>query len=80
MDALRQAKQALQLKIAAAADISGALELMKVSDHFGYLAQAVIAEVVAMAWGQLTAKHGSRRGSAIDDTGFAVLGYVNWED
>ncbi len=74
MDALRQAKQALQLKIAAA-DISGALELMKVSDHLSYLAQAVIAEVVAMAWGQLTAKHGKPPGRTTDDTGFAVLGY-----
>lgn len=74
MDALRQAKQALQLKIAAA-DISGALALMKVSDHLSYLAQAVIAEVVAMAWGQLTAKHGNPPGRSQDDTGFAVLGY-----
>ncbi|MGM0525695.1 MAG: bifunctional [glutamate--ammonia ligase]-adenylyl-L-tyrosine phosphorylase/[glutamate--ammonia-ligase] adenylyltransferase [Pseudomonadota bacterium] len=74
MDALRQAKQALQLKIAAA-DISGALELMKVSDHLSYLAQAVIAEVVTMAWTQLTQKHGTPPGRSIDDTGFAVLGY-----
>lgn len=74
MDALRQAKQALQLKIAAA-DISGALELMKVSDHLSYLAQAVIAEVVAMAWGQLTDKHGAPPSKSLQDTGFAVLGY-----
>lgn len=74
MDALRQAKQALQLKIAAA-DISGGLELMKVSDHLSYLAQAVIAEVVSMAWTQLAEKHGVPPGCSIDHTGFAVLGY-----
>ena len=74
MDALRQAKQALQLKIAAA-DISGALELMKVSDHLSYLAQAVIAEVVVMAWQQLAQKHGTPPGRSASDTGFAVLAY-----
>ncbi|WP_404399834.1 bifunctional [glutamate--ammonia ligase]-adenylyl-L-tyrosine phosphorylase/[glutamate--ammonia-ligase] adenylyltransferase [Idiomarina seosinensis] len=74
MDALRQAKQALQLKIAAA-DISGALELMKVSDHLSYLAQAVIAEVVSMAWSQLTKKHGHPPGRTLDNSGFAVLAY-----
>lgn len=48
MDALRQAKQALQLKIAAA-DISGVLELMNVSDHLSALAEATISQVVGLA-------------------------------
>lgn len=74
MDALRQAKQALQLKIAAA-DISGVLELMKVSDHLSALAEAIIAEVVGLAWHHLTQKHGKPAGTSIDNTGFAVLGY-----
>lgn len=74
MDALRQAKKALQLKIAAA-DISGVLELMNVSNHLSALAEAVIAEVVALAWHQLTQKHGKPEGTAIDNTGFAVVGY-----
>ena len=74
MDALRQAKQALQLKIAAA-DISGVLELMNVSDHLSALAEAIIAEVVGLAWHHLTQKHGKPAGTSIDNTGFAVLGY-----
>lgn len=74
MDALRQAKQALQLKIAAA-DISGALELTKVSDHLSYLAQGVIAEVVTMAWTQLSKKHGNPPGRSLENSGFAVLAY-----
>ncbi|MFV1467929.1 bifunctional [glutamate--ammonia ligase]-adenylyl-L-tyrosine phosphorylase/[glutamate--ammonia-ligase] adenylyltransferase [Idiomarina sp. HB] len=74
MDALRQAKQALQLKIAAA-DISGVLELMNVSDHLSALAEAIIAEVVGLAWHHLTQKHGKPEGTSVDNTGFAVLGY-----
>lgn len=74
MDALRQAKQALQLKIAAA-DITGSLELMKVSDHLSDLAQAVIGQVVVMAWHQLVAKHGAPPGRSVDNTGIAVLAY-----
>ncbi|RUO64845.1 bifunctional [glutamate--ammonia ligase]-adenylyl-L-tyrosine phosphorylase/[glutamate--ammonia-ligase] adenylyltransferase [Idiomarina ramblicola] len=74
MDALRQAKQALQLKIAAA-DISGVLELMNVSDHLSALAEAIIAEVAGLAWHHLTQKHGKPAGTSIDNTGFAVLGY-----
>lgn len=74
MDALRQAKQALQLKIAAA-DISGVLELINVSDHLSALAEAIIAEVVALAWQHLTQKHGKPAGTSIDNTGFAVLAY-----
>jgi glutamate-ammonia-ligase adenylyltransferase len=74
MDALRQAKQALQLKIAAA-DISGVLELMNVSDHLSALAEATISQVVGLAWQHLTQKHGKPAGTSIDNTGFAVLGY-----
>ncbi|MCK7459325.1 bifunctional [glutamate--ammonia ligase]-adenylyl-L-tyrosine phosphorylase/[glutamate--ammonia-ligase] adenylyltransferase [Idiomarina aminovorans] len=74
MDALRQAKQALQLKIAAA-DIGGVLELMNVSDHLSALAEAIISEVVGLAWHHLTQKHGKPAGTSIDNTGFAVLGY-----
>ncbi|WP_156812102.1 bifunctional [glutamate--ammonia ligase]-adenylyl-L-tyrosine phosphorylase/[glutamate--ammonia-ligase] adenylyltransferase [Idiomarina xiamenensis] len=74
MDVLRQAKQALQLKIAAA-DISGAVPLMKVSDHLSALAEAVIALVVQLAWQQLQQKHGVPPGRNLEDTGFAVLAY-----
>lgn len=74
MDVLRQARQALQLKVAAA-DISGALPLMKVSDHLSYLAEAVIADVVQLAWQQLASKHGTPPNQSIEDTGFAVMAY-----
>ena len=75
MDGLRQFKQAQQLRIAAA-DISGVLPIMKVSDHLTALAQAIIGEVIQQAWHQLTVRFGqplSTLGS--DHKGFAVLGY-----
>ena len=74
MNALRQARQSCQLKIAAA-DISGALPLMKVSDHLSYLAEAIIAAVVHLAWHQLSARHGTPPGRSQEDMGFAVIAY-----
>ncbi|SDB14941.1 glutamate-ammonia-ligase adenylyltransferase [Pseudidiomarina indica] len=74
MDALRQARQVLQLKIAAA-DISGGLPLMKVSDHLSYLAEAMIAKVVHLAWHQLTERHGQPPGRDANNMGFAVFAY-----
>lgn len=74
MNALRQARQSCQLKIAAA-DISGALPLMKVSDHLSYLAEAIIAAVVRLAWHQLVARHGTPPGCSPEKMGFAVIAY-----
>jgi glutamate-ammonia-ligase adenylyltransferase len=74
MNALRQARQSCQLKIAAA-DISGGLPLMKVSDHLSYLAEAIIAAVVHLAWQHLTARHGCPPGCSAEKMGFAVIAY-----
>lgn len=74
MEALRQVKQSFQLKVAAA-DISAGLQLMKVSDHLTYLAEAITEQVVCMAWHQLTERHGAPPGRDIHNTGFAVLAY-----
>ncbi|WP_411368939.1 bifunctional [glutamate--ammonia ligase]-adenylyl-L-tyrosine phosphorylase/[glutamate--ammonia-ligase] adenylyltransferase [Pseudidiomarina salilacus] len=74
MNGLRQARQSCQLKIAAA-DISGALPLMKVSDHLSYLAEAIIGHVVRLAWQQLTHKYGAPPGRSLEDTGLAVIAY-----
>jgi len=75
MEALRQFKQICILKIAAA-DIVGALPVMKVSDHLTYLAEAIVEAVINQAWLQVTEKFGEpdhlkdREGK-----GFAVVGY-----
>lgn len=74
MEALRQFKLSQQLKIAAA-DVTGVLPVMKVSDHLTYLAQAIIAKVVLLAWQQVTIKYGHPDHLLDDQLGFAVIGY-----
>ncbi|KKO45413.1 bifunctional glutamine-synthetase adenylyltransferase/deadenyltransferase [Arsukibacterium ikkense] len=74
METLRQYKQAQQLRIAAA-DISGALPLMQVSDHLTWLAEVVMEQVVTLAWQQMTARYGLPEGASDTDRGFAVIAY-----
>lgn len=74
METLRQFKLSQQLKIAAA-DVTGVLPVMKVSDHLTLMAEALIQEVVAMAWQQMTSKYGAPGGFDEHNKGFAVLGY-----
>jgi glutamate-ammonia-ligase adenylyltransferase len=74
MEALRQFKLSQQLKIAAA-DVTGVLPIMEVSDHLTFLAEAIIEQVVQQAWQQVTARHGAPAGLASGQTGFAVVGY-----
>ncbi|MBY6187616.1 bifunctional [glutamate--ammonia ligase]-adenylyl-L-tyrosine phosphorylase/[glutamate--ammonia-ligase] adenylyltransferase [Marinobacter hydrocarbonoclasticus] len=73
MEALRQFKQAHQLRIAAA-DVTRVLPVMKVSDHLTWLAEAIIEQVVNLAWQQLTARHG-RPSLKGEGRGFAVVAY-----
>lgn len=74
VEALRQVKQSFQLKIAAA-DVSDGVALMRVSDHLTFLAEAVIEQVVAMAWQQITERHGAPPGRDMHNSGFAVIAY-----
>ncbi len=74
METLRQYKQAQQLRIAAA-DISGVLPLMKVSDHLTWLAEVIMAQVVELAWQQMTERYGSPANATAEDKGLAVLAY-----
>ena len=74
METLRQFKLSQQLKIAAA-DVTGALPIMKVSDHLTFLAEALVKEVVSLAWQQISEKHGEPEGTNIENKGFAVIGY-----
>ncbi|MCC5880809.1 MAG: bifunctional [glutamate--ammonia ligase]-adenylyl-L-tyrosine phosphorylase/[glutamate--ammonia-ligase] adenylyltransferase [Idiomarina sp.] len=74
MEALRQVKQTFQLKVAAA-DVAEGVELMKVSDHLTFLAEAVIEQVVAMAWQQISDRHGTPPGRDMHNSGFAVIAY-----
>ncbi|NRQ44227.1 bifunctional [glutamate--ammonia ligase]-adenylyl-L-tyrosine phosphorylase/[glutamate--ammonia-ligase] adenylyltransferase [Rheinheimera sp. YQF-2] len=74
METLRQYKQAQQLRIAAA-DISGVLPLMKVSDHLTWLAEEVMAQVVELAWQQMAERYGVPANASAEDKGFAVIAY-----
>jgi glutamate-ammonia-ligase adenylyltransferase len=79
IETLRQFKLSQQLKIAAA-DISNALPVMQVSDHLTHLAEAIIVQVVDIAWQQMGAKHGvpiceTQGPKTIQNKGFAVLGF-----
>ncbi|MFQ6370723.1 bifunctional [glutamate--ammonia ligase]-adenylyl-L-tyrosine phosphorylase/[glutamate--ammonia-ligase] adenylyltransferase [Shewanella sp. YIC-542] len=74
MEALRQFKLSQQLKIAAA-DVTGVLPVMEVSDHLTFLAEAIIEQVVQQAWRQVTERHGVPAGLPQGQTGFAVVGY-----
>ncbi|WP_022939850.1 bifunctional [glutamate--ammonia ligase]-adenylyl-L-tyrosine phosphorylase/[glutamate--ammonia-ligase] adenylyltransferase [Psychromonas hadalis] len=75
MEALRQFKQMQFLHIAAA-DIAGAIELPKVSDHLTFLSEALMDYVVQIAWTQMVEKFGLPSNVVDSDRkGFAVIGY-----
>ncbi|WP_263261500.1 bifunctional [glutamate--ammonia ligase]-adenylyl-L-tyrosine phosphorylase/[glutamate--ammonia-ligase] adenylyltransferase [Pseudomonas sp. RIT-PI-S] len=76
MEALRHFKLAHSLRVAAA-EIAGTLPLMKVSDYLTWLAEAILAEVLALAWRQTVARHGTplRPDGSLCDPGFIIVGY-----
>ncbi len=75
IEGLRQFKQICILRTAAA-DIAGALPVMKVSDHLTYLAEAIVEAVINQAWLQLTEKYGEPNHlKDRDGKGFSVIGY-----
>ncbi len=50
-------KQVTTLRVAAA-DVTGGLPLMKVSDHLSYIAEVIIEKVLELSWQHLIQKHG----------------------
>ncbi|TPH18573.1 bifunctional [glutamate--ammonia ligase]-adenylyl-L-tyrosine phosphorylase/[glutamate--ammonia-ligase] adenylyltransferase [Litorilituus lipolyticus] len=57
MEALRQFKQSQQLRIAAA-DIANVLSVNQVSQHLTSLAEAIVDEVISLAWQQVAQRFG----------------------
>ncbi|MDY7563063.1 bifunctional [glutamate--ammonia ligase]-adenylyl-L-tyrosine phosphorylase/[glutamate--ammonia-ligase] adenylyltransferase [Pseudomonas sp. 10B1] len=76
MEALRHFKLAHSLRVAAS-EISGNLPLMKVSDYLTWLAEAILEQVLALAWRHTVAKHGTPKHSdgTLCDPGFIIVGY-----
>lgn len=76
MEALRHFKLAHRLRVAAS-EIAGTLPLMKVSDYLTWLAEAILAEVLALAWRHTVARHGQpkRNDGSLCDPAFIIIGY-----
>lgn len=74
MEALRQFKQTHQLRIAAA-DATGVLDVMKVSDHLTALAEAIVEQAVNLAWQQMAQRFGIPPNTDEEHKGFAVIAY-----
>jgi len=76
MEALRYFKGAHLLKVAAS-DITGVLPLMKVSDYLTWTAEAILEEVLQIAWNNLTEKYGvpQRADGSSCERDFIILGY-----
>jgi glutamate-ammonia-ligase adenylyltransferase len=66
-----------QMLTVAAAELLGTMPLMKISDYLTWLAEVVLAHVLELAWGQLTAKYGEPFNSKGESGGqdFVVIGY-----
>jgi glutamate-ammonia-ligase adenylyltransferase len=81
MEALRYFKLSHQLRVAAA-EVTGRLPLMKVSDYLTWIAETVLDHVLELAWHYLVSRHGAPR-LAIDSGAtataerkhFIVVGY-----
>ncbi|WP_454256323.1 bifunctional [glutamate--ammonia ligase]-adenylyl-L-tyrosine phosphorylase/[glutamate--ammonia-ligase] adenylyltransferase [Pseudomonas sp. Marseille-Q8238] len=76
MEALRHFKLAHRLRVAAS-EITGTLPLMKVSDYLTWLAEAILEQVLALAWRQCVNKHGTprRADGSLCDPDFIIVGY-----
>lgn len=75
MEVLRYFRRAHALRIAAA-ELTGALPLMKISDNLTWLAEAILEHVLALAWEWVVARHG-RPGREPDgpEPSMLVVGY-----
>ena len=73
MDALRYFKASQVLRVAAS-ELVGRLPLMKVSDKLTWIAEAILDQVIAVAWADLTARYGQPRRSSAG-YGFCIFGY-----
>ncbi|MCU7852262.1 MAG: bifunctional [glutamate--ammonia ligase]-adenylyl-L-tyrosine phosphorylase/[glutamate--ammonia-ligase] adenylyltransferase [Candidatus Thiodiazotropha sp. (ex Monitilora ramsayi)] len=74
MERLRQFAQSNMLRVAAA-DITGQIPLMVVSDYLTWIAESVVEQVIRLAYREMARRHGHPPGLAPDETGFAVVGY-----
>ncbi|MCF8037274.1 MAG: bifunctional [glutamate--ammonia ligase]-adenylyl-L-tyrosine phosphorylase/[glutamate--ammonia-ligase] adenylyltransferase [Desulfobacteraceae bacterium] len=76
MDEIRVFKQVNMFRIVAA-DVTGHLPLMKVSDRLTYLAETILETTLELVWRQMVERYGRPSNVAEDeqDIGFAVMAY-----
>jgi glutamate-ammonia-ligase adenylyltransferase len=76
MEALRYFKLAHVLRVVAS-EIGDTLPLMKVSDYLTWIAEAILDQVLEMAWRDLIARHGAPQKAAgiACDKDFIIVGY-----
>lgn len=76
MEALRHFKLAHRLRVAAS-EIAGSLPLMKVSDYLTWLAEAILEQVLALAWHHTVGRYGAprRADGSVCDPDFVIVGY-----
>ncbi|MCR9105434.1 MAG: bifunctional [glutamate--ammonia ligase]-adenylyl-L-tyrosine phosphorylase/[glutamate--ammonia-ligase] adenylyltransferase [Gammaproteobacteria bacterium] len=73
MDGLRYFKAAHVLRVATS-ELAGRLPLMKVSDKLTWIAEAILDQVIALAWDDLTRKYGEPQRDS-QGSGFCVFAY-----
>lgn len=66
-----------QVLLVAAAELSGTLPLMKVSDSLTWIAEAILEQVLDMAWQQMLLKYGEPHNAdgSVGSREFLVVGY-----
>jgi len=74
LDELRGFKLANVLRVAAA-DVTGVLPIMKVSDHLTFIAETVVTKGLSLAWYQVAEKFGLADLNAKAVEGIAVIAY-----
>nr|VFK23445.1 MAG: glutamate-ammonia-ligase adenylyltransferase [Candidatus Kentron sp. MB]VFK27841.1 MAG: glutamate-ammonia-ligase adenylyltransferase [Candidatus Kentron sp. MB]VFK74438.1 MAG: glutamate-ammonia-ligase adenylyltransferase [Candidatus Kentron sp. MB] len=77
MEALRRFKQANVLRVAAA-DVSGAMPLMVVSDHLTDIAEVCLRQVLRLVWRDLVERYGKPQcahSGDIEEASFLIIAY-----
>ena len=74
MEVLRLFVAANRLRVAAA-DVTGVIPLMIVSDYLTDIATVTLDATLRLAWRDMTQRHGAPAGTGADNMGFAIIGY-----
>ncbi len=74
MERLRQFNRSSKLRVAAA-DITGVIPLMVVSDYLTEIAEVITVQVLKICWNYMVGRHGTPGGLSSEDMGFAIIAY-----